>query len=228
MVSLAFVSATMFAAATAGSPSPEQVLRLQAVSPAGVRDGTAFVVHQEAAGGSTTAWLVTSARLFDRDGRRTARIVVAGQTVNVGPEDIATPYRNMRDVAVLRARITGAALSTLPVAFDEIHAGTLVLVSGLDADGRPVALALRAAFAATRAIRGDRVLAGLAGCQGAPVLVDGAVVGIVSDCSTTQMPEITPMTVARSFLRRTIPGFREQLTRHAGELDMTAREMRSY
>jgi hypothetical protein len=60
------------------------------------------------------------------------------------------------------------------------------------------------------------------------VLVDGAVVGIVSDCSTTQMPEITPMTVARSFLRRTIPGFREQLTRHAGELDMTAREMRSY
>jgi hypothetical protein len=183
------------------------VLRMQALNPSGEREGTCFVVHQEARGDHTLVTLLTSARLFDRDAMPRARIFLdATHFVEVEHAAVATPYANMRDVAVLKATITGAALEPLPLVFDQAKVGTLFVISGRGIDGQPALVAEHVRFAATRAVIGDRTTGALAGCLGAPAIVERGVFGIVSECQSDRGPEITPLAVSEGFLARSVPG----------------------
>jgi hypothetical protein len=185
--------------------SPVHVLPIQAINPQGVRQGTCFVVFQDDEGGRRTVWFVTSARLFDRQSPHRARILMGSQAADISGDDILMPFENHRDIAVLRAEMTGAAFRALPLRFDQVHVGTSFMVSGYDHAGGPLTVPQRVAIGATRALYSDGTMSALAGCQGAPAIVDGRVFGVVSECAPNQRPEIMPMVVARSFLLRTIP-----------------------
>jgi hypothetical protein len=125
--------------------------------------------------------------------------------VEIGPDAITTPYANTRDVAVLQASVNGPPISALPMVFDQIRAGTLFVIAGLRPDGSRAFVAQHVRFCATRTVIGDSATAELAGCQGAPAIGEQGVFGIVSECGPDRVPEITPLAVSRSFLRRAVP-----------------------
>jgi hypothetical protein len=201
------VTLSAITGASAVAAPEHRVFRLQALNQSGVRDGTAFVIRRETRGEHTDMVLVTSARLFERESGRRARLLVEGHSpVEIGPDAIATPYANMRDIAVLKASLTGVAIAALPITFDYVPAETLFVISGLNAEWRPTVVAQHVRFCATRAVLGDRATAELAGCQGAPAIVDRGVFGIVSECGPDRVPEITPLSVSRNFLLRMVPG----------------------
>ena len=56
------------------------VFRLQALNESGVREGTCFVIRQETTADGTFLVLVTSARLFERESGRRARVYLDNQT----------------------------------------------------------------------------------------------------------------------------------------------------
>jgi hypothetical protein len=201
------ISCLMLPAALPVSAQPEiSIYRLQAENESGVRDGTCFVIRREKRPEGTFLLLVTSARLFERESRRRARVFVDRSTpVEIGPDAIATPYGNMRDVAVLKATVEDAAAAALPVVFDPVSSGTPFVVSGLRPDGSLALVAQHVRFSATRTVIGDRSTEPLAGCQGAPAIVGGAAFGIVSECGPDRVPEITPLSVSRHFLLRMAP-----------------------
>jgi hypothetical protein len=184
-----------------------EVFKVQAVNPGGVREGTCFVVHPGEYDG--VAWFVTSARLFEDDHTARARILTAGHDVEVASHDIVLPLENNRDMAILKARIAGVSLKAVPLVFEQTHAGTPFVVRGFDAAGALTIVPQQVALATTRSLRAGRLMPGLVGCQGAPAMIEAGAFGIVSDCAPGQMPEITPMIVARSFLLRTLPHVRE-------------------
>ena len=63
---------------------------------------------------------------------------------------------------------------------------------------------------------GDRDASGILGCKGAPAIVEGRVFGLVSECAAGRTPSITPLSAARSFLSRNVPGWRLDLVAPAG------------
>jgi hypothetical protein len=194
-------------AASSVTAEPQaSVFRLQALNDAGVRDGTCFVIRQERRGDDTLLLLATSARLFDRESTRRARVFIGDEQIEVDQDAIATPYGNMRDIAVLTVVSKTPTGPPLPAVFDHVPAGTLFLVSGLRADGSPALVAQHVRFCATRRVIGDRATGDLDGCQGAPAIIDSGVFGVVSECGSDRVPEITPLSVSRGFLQRTVPG----------------------
>jgi hypothetical protein len=213
-VGLALAATALLAGAPMAAEPSQSVFRLQTVSAEAARDGTCFVVHQEERDGATTAWFLTSARLFDREGERRARVFLRDETLEIAGRDITTPYANIRDVALLKARVGRGVLRPLPLTFDDIHAGTLFVVSGYQADGGTASVAQHAAFVASRAVRGERPISLLAGCRGAPAIVERGVFGVVAECEPNHAPEIVPLTVARGFLARELPGMGRELTQH--------------
>lgn len=64
----------------------------------------------------------------------------------------------------------------------------------------------RVRFVTSRSVLGDRSAAHVAGCRGAPALVERGVFGLVSECDPDRVPVVTPLAAARAFITRTIPG----------------------
>ena len=191
------------------APVPgNSVFRLEVLNESGIREGTGVVIHREPRGKQTFVVVVTSARLFERETGRRARLFADADgnlPVDIDPQVITTPYANARDLAVLKATVRNGSISALPVSFDIVPAGTSFVISGLTANGRGMLLAQQVRFCATRMVLGNAATAGLSGCQGAPAIVDGRVFGVVSECGRDRVPEITPLSVSRNFLLRTVP-----------------------
>src|SRR5512134_2336438 len=114
VVSIACLNLLALSGLPASAQSDATVFRVQALNDSGVREGTCFVVRQEQRAEGTFLVLVTSARLFDRESRRRARVFVdPNAPVEIGPDAITTPYANRRDVAVLQATVNGPPISAL-------------------------------------------------------------------------------------------------------------------
>jgi hypothetical protein len=224
------IALTAFAGQPVLAEPPNSVFRLQVLNESGTRHGTAFVIRRERRGEQTDVVLVTSARLFERESGRRARLLVEGHSpVEIGPDAISTPYANMRDVAILKATTKNLAISALPITFEYVPPETLFVISGLSADWSRTVVAQHVRFCATRAVLGDRATGELAGCQGAPAIVESGVFGVVSECGPDRVPEITPLSVSRNFLLRTVPGIGapqiETTAFHVEERDVVGPEL---
>ena len=190
------------------------IFRLQALNDSGVREGTCFVIRQEARADGTYLVLVTSARLFERESGRRALLHVAGQPpVEIAGDAITTPYDNQRDIAVLKTTISLKPVAALPVTFERVPAGSAFVIAGVRADGSAALADQHVRSCATRAVLGDRSTADLVGCQGAPAIVAQRVFGVVSECRPDRVPEITPLAVSRRFLLRAVPGLSDEANR---------------
>jgi hypothetical protein len=214
VISVACINLIMLTSRPVSAEPQVSVFRLQALNESGVREGTCFVIHQERRADGTFLVLVTSARLFEREPRRRARVFADGDTpMEIGHEAITTPYANMRDVAVLTVTLKGPQVSALPVVFDPVPSGTEFVISGVRSDGSRALVAQRVRFRATRTVLGDRTTTELTGCQGAPAMVERGVFGIVSECGRDRVPEITPLAVSRNFLLRAVPELNQRSSR---------------
>jgi hypothetical protein len=209
-----FAAATLLVMLAGHLPSADaqvSVFRLQVLNESGMREGTCFVIHQETLPEGTYLVLATSARLFERQSGRRALVHLTGRPpVEIAGDAIMTPYDNQRDVAILKTVVAPVAAAPLRVTFDRVGAGSRFVISGIRADGSVGSVDQHVRFCATRAVLGDRLTRGLVGCQGAPAMVGQRVFGIVSECSADRVPEITPLAVSMSFLRRAVPGLRDE------------------
>lgn len=190
------------AAATEGT-----VLRVQVGEGSDSREGTCFVIHQEERDNETIVFFLTSARLFDEHRQRRVRVVVdESETLDIPPDGVFLPYGNLQHVAVLRAVSTSARWVTMPIVFEPVYPGSVFVISGYHPDGTRALVTQHVRFVATRTVLGDRAAASVAGCRGAPAIVERGVFGVVSECEPDRVPIVTPLSAVRSFIIRTVPG----------------------
>jgi hypothetical protein len=60
--------------------------RVEALRTGGARAGTGGIVHQEGRADDVVAYVLTSARLFDNDGSRRARVLIGLAALDVSPQ----------------------------------------------------------------------------------------------------------------------------------------------
>ena len=166
-------------------------------------DGTGVVVGTERAGQVT--WVLTAGALFRRaDGEPAAdpvQVTVGGRTVVVPPERILRPVGDLTGIALLV--IHGLPGETLSMKLDYAApaVGGVFVIAGLSG-GMREDVAERVQFVATRLVVGDRLLAGIDACLGAPALSERGVLGIVTDCAGGRAPVVTLVSTSRAFLAR--------------------------
>jgi len=213
---LALTTALLAAApVTARASTPAQaVLRVQILTRAGTLDGTCVLFHRESRANDTVLYFLTSAKLMKsteadlRAGARHIRILRDdGAPIEVEAANLVVPTGDMVDVAIIRVVAPLGTLVPLPLVLEPPSPGSVFIISGFGADGSRVTVPQRVGFEATLAIGGDRDASAIAGCAGAPAIVEGGVFGIVSECAPGRTPWMTPLSVARGFISRHVPGW---------------------
>lgn len=167
------------------------------------QDGTGVVVGSERAGRVT--FVLTAGGLFRRaDGEPASdpvQVTLGGRTVVVSAERILRPVGELTGIALLV--VPGALGETAPVNLEYAApaVGGVFVIAGLAGGGR-VDVPERVQFVATRLVVGDRTLAGVEACLGAPALSEHGVLGIVTDCAGGRAPVVTLVSGSRAFLTR--------------------------
>lgn len=188
--------------ALAGSDAPSLV-HLSTVHDGVTATGTGVVVGAARAGDVT--WVLTAGALFRRaDGEPAADPVQAtlrGQTVVVTPDRILRPVGDVAGLALLVVHGLPGDTPSSGLDFAAPSAGGVFVIAGLAGVTR-VDVAERVQFVATRIMVGDRALAGLDACLGAPALSERGVLGVVTDCVGGRAPVVTLASTARAFLSR--------------------------
>jgi hypothetical protein len=209
--------------------APQPAARLQVVYPNAAFDGTCTLIWSDGTDTERVLYFLTSLRFF-RNSQGTpylptaaVRIVLDdGRSFEVPREGVILPMGSLIDIAILRVTTPTAAVEPNPVNFDGPSPETVFSIAGHDRDGTPVTIPQHARSVSTRLIVGDRDASTLNGCLGAPALVDGGIIGIVSSCEPGRAPIITLLSAASLLLDRAIPGLfarptlREQGARESG------------
>jgi hypothetical protein len=212
ILALMFVAAA--ATGIAASPSEPVLARIEIATSRETVKSTAFFIHQQRDVDAAILYFLTSARPFKesaadlRAGTRRIRLIRHGEVpIEVAPTDVTLPVGNMLDVAVIRVVGSRGSVAPMPLVFEPPSPGQLFVVSGFSKQETALAVPQRVHFAATSLIVGDRDASTLAGCSGAPATVEGGAFGIVTDCQQGRGPSIVPLSVARSFILRHVPGW---------------------
>ena len=92
--------------------------------------------------------------------------------------------------------------------FEPPEPGSVFVISGFGVDGLRATVPDRVRFQATLRLLGDRDASSIAGCAGAPAIVEAGVFGLVTECEPDRTPSIVPLSVARSFIVRNMPNWR--------------------
>ena len=192
-------------------PSPARagatVFPLQVIEGVDRPRGTCFVIHQESLGDETAIYFITSASLFDMRRHPRARIFVKGmEPLDIGPDGIFVSDDNRIDIAVLRAVSGGAWLKPMPIALEPVSPGAGFVISGFHPDGSRALVTQHVRFVEPRTVLGHPSAGGMAGCHGAPAIIEHRVFGLISECAPDRGPVITLLSAARDFLIRTVPG----------------------
>jgi hypothetical protein len=194
--------------------TPEHaVLRVQIETRAGTVEGTCVLVHRESRGNDSVLYFLTSARpLKDTDadlraGTRRIRILRDDHApIEAGADSVVVPYGDMVDIAILRVVAPIGTLAPLPMILEPPASVSVFAISGFDVNGVRATIAERVRFQATLRLLGDRDASSIAGCAGAPAIIEGGVFGLVTECEPDRAPSIVPLSVARNFIVRNMPG----------------------
>ncbi len=166
-------------------------------------DGTGVVVGAERTGRVT--WVLTAGALFRRANGEPAadpvQVTLGGRTVVVPPERILHPVGELTGIALLVIPELPGDTSPVNLDYTVPAVGGVFVIAGLSGGVR-VDVPERVQFVATRLVVGDRALAGLPACLGAPALSEHGVLGIVTDCAGGRAPVVTLVSTSRAFLSR--------------------------
>jgi hypothetical protein len=191
------------------APHEASVVRVRIVRDAGETRGTAVLIHG-AGSGSVVLSFLTSARLFKTaEGERypperfIQLLLGGGGRLDVQPRDVLLGGV-LVDLAVLRAEAGHTTLVPQSIAYEPPRAGAAFVIAGYDHTGHPAALDTRVRFESTRIAVGDRDVSGLAGCIGAPAMTAAGVFGIVSECERERCAIVSLLSMARSFIERSV------------------------
>jgi hypothetical protein len=197
------------AEAVAGQP----VFRIDILQGNRTTWGTGVLVHEEPRGANSLVCILTAAHIFEwtddeslRHEQHVRVHVSEARVLEVKSNDVFLPAGAMLDVGVLCAVGPKTGLVPLPLVFEPPPPGSGFVISGYRQDGTQATIPQRVRFASTMFVIGDRIASDLAGCGGAPALVENHVFGIVSDCRVGRTPTIAVLTLARSFIARYVPG----------------------
>ena len=198
-LALVFVAGS---SAWASSDAPSLV-QLATVHNGVPQEGTGVVVGTERAGRVT--FVLTAGALFRRaDGEPASdpvQVTLGGRTVVVPPERILRPVGELTGIALLVIPDLPGATSMESLDYTAPAVGGVFVIAGL-AGGTRVDIPERVQFIASRLMVGDRALAGVETCLGAPALSEHGVLGIVTDCAGGRAPVVTLVSAAQAFLTR--------------------------
>ena len=221
LLGAALLPSTVFPARTlaAGVVNEHAILRVEIVRSRGTSGGTCFLVHRERRTNDVVLYFATAAHLFktsegeSRGVTRHVRVLPSGEPpVEISEDDIFLPRGDMLDVAVIRAAVPTTTFVPLLITFEPPRVDATFVISGYHGDGSRATLPQRVRFESTLVIVGDRIASELVGCAGAPALVEDGVFGVVSECQANRNPIVVPLTAARSFIERTVPGLKAKST----------------
>jgi hypothetical protein len=119
----------------------------------------------------------------------------------VRPDQVLRPVGDMTGVAVLRVGGMTGHPDAVSLDFQSPAVGGVFVIAAAR-DGARVDVPERVQFLATRLVVGDRSLAALPGCIGAPALSEKGVFGVVIDCAPGRAPVVALLSAARAFLSR--------------------------
>jgi hypothetical protein len=189
---------------------------MEVMGRSGAAKGTAFLVHESRRERDTVLYFVTAGHLMDPfplgESRTTSlriRFLVnetSGIETNGGDITFPGGIHQGLDLAVVKVATTLVGPIPMPIASRSPRPGEEFLLKGRGERGL-IVLTERARFRSTRLVIGDKTAADVDGLMGAPAVIDGAVFGLVSECSSTRVPVITLLEGAYGFLERTIPGW---------------------
>lgn len=179
-----------------------------------VRDGapteaTAVLVRRQSDDAHVILHFVTAAHPFRNVIGRyspydSLSVQVEGRSLEVRPQDLVLPKGGLIDIAILRVTVPSSAVVP-PQLTLEIPPGTPFLLAGFDAFARPEKAEQRVRRVATLAVAGDRRVAAIIGCAGAPALVEGRVFGIAGTCGIDTPPVVVPFAAIADWLKRYVP-----------------------
>ena len=198
-LALVFVAGS---SAWASSDAPSLV-QLATVHNGVPQEGTGVVVGTERAGRVT--FVLTAGALFRRaDGEPASdpvQVTLSGRTVVVPPERILRPVGELTGIALLVIPDLPGATSMEALDYTAPAVGGVFVIAGLTG-GTRVDVPERVQFIASRLMVGDRALAGVETCLGAPALSEHGVLGIVTDCAGGRAPVVTLVSASQAFLTR--------------------------
>jgi hypothetical protein len=198
------------AAVASDSAFGNAIVPIRVSTDAGDVRGTAVVVARQDRGGVVVLDLLTSADPFQTGvGGCEVRPVwvqlADGGLIAVEPDDVRLPRGTVIDIALLRISVPAARVTPEPIDFRTPAIGEVFLVAGFDARGEPKSVAQHVRFESTLLIVGDRDLATLDGCVGAPAISPAGVLGIVRACAAGRAPTISLLAPAKAFIERELP-----------------------
>lgn len=226
----ALAAVVLTASASHASGGASAVVSVHAAPDGRPVTGTGVVVASDARQGAV--FVLTAAPLFRRaDGesaRANVQVRIGEQLVSVGPDHVLHPVGDLSGIAVLRvdAHDAGGLLPAVDVvAIDsrEMALGSVFLVAVSGPGGQRVDVPERVQFGSTRLVVGDRGLAHLPACVGAPALTEGGVSGVVVDCAAGRAPVVALTSAVSGFLRRHLPAAVSTASRTGSPFTLTER-----
>ncbi len=188
------------------------VARLRVQGTKGAVDGTAFLIHVDRDERQAVHYFLTAGPLLDpvplgdyRTASLRVRITVDDSTVleTTGERALFPGGLESGELAVLTAVAADVGLQPMPVSFESPQTGQSFIIL----DPRGIRLWETVRFRSTRLLLGDRTSVDVSGLMGAPALIDGRAIGLVTECSTSRVPVVTLLSSARAFLSRVIQGW---------------------
>jgi len=207
----------LLAAATAAPAMAQPVVEVQpfAYRIRIVRDGrpveaTAVLVRRQPDDARVVLHFATAAHPFKNViGRfnpyESLSVEVQGRSLDVQPQDVVVPS-GLIDIAILRVAVPSSEVGPPPLTLEIPAPGSPFLVAGFGASGAPEKAEQRVRRVATLAVAGDRRVASLTGCAGAPALFEHRVFGVVGTCEGDTPPVVVPFAAIADWLKRHVPG----------------------
>ncbi len=207
---LAFVVVTVPGADASGGAS--SVVSVHAAPDGRPVIGTGVIVAADVRQGAL--FVLTAAPLFRRaDGEADTggvRVRIGDLLASVGPDHVLHPVGDLSGIALLRVDAhdlggTLPAVDIVPLESREMALGSVFLIAVSAPGGQRVDVPQHVRFGATRLVVGDRSVAHLDACLGAPALTEGGVSGVVVDCTAGRSPVVALTSALDGFLRRHLP-----------------------
>jgi hypothetical protein len=213
-----FVCGLLLVAAAAAAPATAQpgvevqpfAYRIRIVRDRRPIEATAVLVRRQPDGERVVLHFVTAAHPFKNvisrpDPYESLSVEVQGRTLDVQPQDLIVPT-GLIDIAILRVAVPSIEVGPPALTLEIPPPGSPFLVAGFGATGAPEKAEQRVRRVATLAVAGDRRVAALTGCAGAPALLERRVFGVVSNCEGDTPPVVVPFAAIADWIKRHVPG----------------------